>query len=93
MNDRLAAKVKVIYSRYHANEISADYAMNLLELVIAESNSDYPVCPSCSGYIPNNETPGAYSGAISRKDNKTEICSACGTKEAWDDYYATGEIR
>jgi hypothetical protein len=39
MNDRLAAKVKVIYSRYHANEISADYAMGLLELVIAESNA------------------------------------------------------
>ena len=39
MNDRLAAKVKVIYSRYHANEISAEYAMGLLELVIAESNA------------------------------------------------------
>jgi len=87
MNDRLAAKVKVIYSRYHANEISADYAMNLLELVIAESNSELPVCPKCSGYIPNNETPGAYSGAISRVDNKTEICSACGTQEALESFF------
>lgn len=94
MNDKLAEQVKAIYSRYHANEISATYAMGLLELAFAEdSDSDYPVCPSCSGYIPNNETPGAYSGAISRKDNKTEICSACGTKEAWDDYYATGGIK
>jgi hypothetical protein len=39
-------------------------------------------CPSCDGQIPNNERPGAYMGAISRKDNKTEICSACGTREA-----------
>jgi hypothetical protein len=41
-----------------------------------------PICPRCEGFIPNNETPGAYMGAISRKDNKTEICSACGTREA-----------
>jgi hypothetical protein len=43
-------------------------------------------CPTCSGYIPNNENIGAYAGAISRKDNKTEICSACGTKEALEDF-------
>lgn len=46
-------------------------------------------CPSCDGYIPNNENIGAYSGAISRKDNKTEICSACGTKEALADFFAS----
>lgn len=38
MNDRLAEKVKDIYSRYHANEISATYAMGLLELAFAEEN-------------------------------------------------------
>jgi hypothetical protein len=48
--------------------------------------SDFPVCPSCSGYIPNNKTPGAYPGAISRADNKTEICSDCGTQEALADF-------
>jgi hypothetical protein len=47
-----------------------------------------PVCPSCDGFIPNNETPGAYMGAISRKDNKTEICSACGTAEALADFFS-----
>lgn len=47
----------------------------------------YPICPNCGGYIPNNTHPGAYSGAISRKDNKTEICSSCGTNEALDDYF------
>jgi hypothetical protein len=43
-------------------------------------------CPTCSGYIPNNDNIGAYAGAISRKDNKTEICSACGTREAMEDF-------
>jgi hypothetical protein len=43
-------------------------------------------CPKCSGYIPSNENPGAYPGAISRADNKTEICSACGVAEAMADF-------
>jgi hypothetical protein len=41
-----------------------------------------PVCPRCQGYIPSNLTPGRYPGAISRVDNKTEICSDCGREEA-----------
>lgn len=45
-----------------------------------------PICPNCGGYIPNNETPGAYMGALSRRDNETEICSDCGTREAMEDY-------
>mgnify|MGYP006899558916 CR=1 FL=1 len=40
------------------------------------------ICPRCTGWIPNNDQPGAYPGAISRVDNKTEICSGCGNKEA-----------
>lgn len=39
-------------------------------------------CPCCGGGIPNDLTPGAYPGALSRYDNKTEICSGCGTAEA-----------
>lgn len=46
----------------------------------------FPVCPTCGGYIPNNDTPGAYPGALSRKDNATEICSACGVAEALAGY-------
>lgn len=46
-----------------------------------------PICPDCGGYIPNNETPGAYMGALSRRDNATEICSPCGKREAMEDYY------
>lgn len=41
-----------------------------------------PVCPRCGGYIPNDRVPGAYPGALSRWDNKTEICSDCGSEEA-----------
>jgi hypothetical protein len=41
-----------------------------------------PMCPRCEGYIPSNLTPGRYPGAISRVDNKTEICSDCGREEA-----------
>jgi hypothetical protein len=43
-------------------------------------------CPGCGGGIPNNETPGLYPGAISRYDNRTEICSSCGTNEAMADW-------
>jgi hypothetical protein len=45
-----------------------------------------PICPRCNGFIPNNETPGAYMGALSRRDNKTEICSSCGVDEALEDF-------
>jgi hypothetical protein len=48
--------------------------------------SNFKICPKCEGYIPNNVTPGAYPGALSRVDNKTEICSECGILEALDDY-------
>jgi hypothetical protein len=45
------------------------------------------ICPRCNdNFIPNNETPGAYIGALSRADNKTEICSQCGEEEAMEDY-------
>ena len=44
------------------------------------------LCPRCGGYIPNNEQPGAYPGALSRLDNETEICSACGQAEALEDF-------
>ena len=47
-------------------------------------------CPRCEGFIPNNETPGYYCGALSRADNKTEICSECGTAEALQDFLEGG---
>jgi hypothetical protein len=48
--------------------------------------NEFPVCPRCDGYIPNNVTPGEYIGALSRTDNKTEICSDCGTEEAMEQF-------
>lgn len=53
---------------------------------IQENKQQHPPCPRCLGMIPNNEFAGMYPGALSRMDNKTEICSACGTEEAIADY-------
>lgn len=41
-----------------------------------------PKCPRCGGCIPNDLHPGEYPGALSRLDNETYICSACGQDEA-----------
>lgn len=38
-------------------------------------------CPRCGHQIPNDATPGAYPGAMSRFDSNITICSACGTHE------------
>jgi ribosomal protein S27AE len=48
-------------------------------------------CPRCGGPVPNAEHPGEYMGALSRFDNETEICSACGTKEAMFNFTNPGE--
>ena len=40
------------------------------------------ICPKCCGDVPNTEHKGEYPGALSRLDNETEICSACGQAEA-----------
>lgn len=49
------------------------------------------ICPRCKdSWIPNNLAPGAYIGALSRADNKTEICSACGEDEAMKDLFQGG---
>lgn len=45
-------------------------------------------CPRCGHQIPNDQTPGAYPGALSRVDNETEICSACGLHEAMQQFRA-----
>lgn len=50
----------------------------------------HPICPRCQGYIPNNDRPGAYPGALSRLDNKTEICSDCGMEEALEEFFRDG---
>lgn len=37
------------------------------------------ICPKCNKRYAKNK------GALSRRDNKTEICSECGYKEAIED--------
>jgi hypothetical protein len=66
-----AGKQRATYSK-DIQQVVADYRAEDKQL---------PICPICEGYIPNDERPGAYPGAISRYDNKTEVCSACGTAE------------
>lgn len=53
---------------------------------------DAGICPRCGHFLPNDMTPGAYPGALSRWDNETEICSRCGQQEAFLDF-AAGEYR
>lgn len=38
MNDKLAEQVKAIYSQYHAREITAEDALDDLELAFADDN-------------------------------------------------------
>lgn len=72
--------------------LQKDLAFNLLQegmvlrlpgLYIREKN-DNPKCPRCG----NSYEDGL--GALSRRDNETEICSNCGTMEAIEDM---GKIR
>lgn len=54
------------------------------------SASDAPTCPRCGRHIPNDETPGAYPGAMSRTEGRREICSGCGLAEAAEQF--TGRL-
>lgn len=40
-------------------------------------------CPLCGGSYDEKN----HDYAVSRRDNKTKICSQCGMKEAFDDYF------
>jgi len=44
------------------------------------------ICPRCGGDVPAPGVKGQYPGALSRTDNNTEICSACGTDEAMEQF-------
>ena len=43
------------------------------------------LCPSCNN---NKLNPEQVMNALSRKDNKTYICSDCGIAEAMNDFVA-----
>ena len=68
--------------KYQAETFNSENPYNIM---MAHDYTTLPkrgLCPICDGAIPNNETPGAYPGALSRFDNETEVCSACGSAEA-----------
>lgn len=60
---------------------------------MTDTKTEYPACPRCNGFVPNNNHPGEYPGAWSRKgrayeaaldaDQYTYVCSDCGTEEAF----------
>jgi len=41
------------------------------------------ICPRCN----KNELEEDGRNAVSRRDNKTQICSSCGEREAFCDYF------
>lgn len=66
-------------------------------------NQNPKICPRCKGWIPTNENPGEYPGAMSRYlvpdpdeggelSRIIEICSACGEDEAWMQVHEQGRI-
>lgn len=44
-------------------------------------------CPRCGGCVPNDQEPGRFPGALSRADNETYVCSACGSLEAMFEFF------
>lgn len=47
-----------------------------------------PKTCECGNFIPNNDEPGSRPGALSRRDNVTEVCDQCGMVEALAAYIA-----
>lgn len=85
----------------YANRLERATGVSVLDTEIADEEAPYSfefctsiqfwsvlehTCPRCEGGIPNSSERGAYSGAISRLDNRTEICTSCGIEEAMIDF-------
>jgi RNA polymerase subunit RPABC4/transcription elongation factor Spt4 len=50
--------------------------------------TDHDLCPRCGVRF----LPATYPGALSRADNKTEICSQCGLIEAMQQWTTGGML-
>lgn len=81
MNDNLAEKIKDIYSRYHANEISPEQALDELELAFADDNEnpkrvfDKDTCEICEQPYPEYcECPSDTECENCLNPEKTEPC-------------------
>jgi hypothetical protein len=84
--DLVAELVSRSYDPLALGNSDKENAMTIEDNSYTKTHMKFVLCPRCESFIPNNETPGAYPGAISRLDNKTEICSECGTIEAMLDF-------
>lgn len=82
----IAELVSRPYNALALGDSDKENAMTIEDNSYTKTHPKFVLCPRCEGFIPNNDTPGAYPGAISRLDNKTEICSECGTIEAMLDW-------
>lgn len=52
---------------------------------MAAENPTYTTCPRCGQET--LRTDRVVMNALSRKDNKTYVCSPCGTDEALENFY------
>jgi ssDNA-binding Zn-finger/Zn-ribbon topoisomerase 1 len=66
--------------------------VNNHENIFTHPATDF-ICPRCGGDVPSKEHKGEYPGALSRADNATEICSACGTDEAMVQFQNKGLLQ
>lgn len=67
------------------------YPVKFVDALEIEFDDEH-TCPRCKGGIPNDARRGEYMGALSRRDNETIICSACGDAEAMDDFEKTNRM-
>lgn len=51
---------------------------------MATENPTYTSCPRCGENTLRTDRP--VMNALSRRDNKTYVCSSCGTSEALEDF-------
>jgi hypothetical protein len=81
--DSLADAIRKVKRDVPLSDIASDYVSESFEVDVdstCDENSDkLPLCPICDMYY--HEFP-----ALSRVDNKTDICSACGLREGLMDY-------
>ena len=93
--EKMAEQCEVLARRFESllnvrvDEINSynTYSIRYVEALEITSLLEHD-CPRCFRSIPNEVDRGMYSGAISRIDNETEICSDCGNAEALMGYEA-----
>ena len=70
----LCNKIKYTLFKQHIKKLKRRYLVDWRKSKVSK------LCPNCGNY---------YNGypALSRKDNKTERCPDCGTKEALEEFY------